>query len=52
MCYEYLSLFIAIARRAETRRRLTLASWAIATAATFASAAASVFGGERGSAVQ
>lgn len=47
MCFEYLSLFIAIARPAETRRRLTLASRAIATAATFASAAASACGGER-----
>jgi len=48
MCFEYLSLFIAIARRAETRRRLTLAGRAIATSsATFVSAAASACGGER-----
>lgn len=47
MCFEYLSLFIAIARRAETRRRLTLTSRAIATAATFVSTAAGACGGER-----
>lgn len=46
MCFEYL-LFIAIARRAETRRRLTLASRAIATVATFVSTAAGACGGER-----